>query len=1089
MAHETMGRGTRRRTVALFSLGLLAAACTKTTAPEPAPENGAQLELAISQAPPAVACVTITIASDHTDRRSFDVPALQPTTFSLSQVAVGTVVISVDAFAVACAAVTPGTASILTGGPVSVTLKPGRNGTVVIVPTPASQATLAIGFDPNAPPTCAPGGSACTQNADCCSQRCTSDAPGAQGASLCRADEPPAPTGALLNYQRDLLEPLHARASYPAFDGDLTFVAFPRTAITRPEDRTVEGVREHFVDPALRATGFDLVDRVATPPQRAQIVPGGSFANLVETVCEGERNTDGGRLLCDYLSKLDPNTPAPGRITPAAFVAATLGMAPERLREEIDQPLNYWFFAQRDRGGVPVEHKGVLAIQHGNERAVSSVFGSVLANTRIVNQVGLVAQAALQRGFAALVKLEGLPPGPKPKGPAQLVLLPYGAPADDKTVTALRFAYRTRVDAARPVPGSNRTELAAYLAWIDASNGDLLKYVPESGNAALNRSVIPWCRDPSEAVSAQCSVSVPLTDGATPGTYTLSNANLVLTYPGVKSLPPGMLSELFPTPPQANEACNSAANFRGASAFAQLEKARKTVQNGGKFIGFGTSQLRAVLDEAGLQDSANFSQLSLSFIQGALSPAAPPGAIADCTHGADQLLNGAEDTTILAHEYAHLVTMQQQNGNPSNNCGASDCPILNPYNRRFFHDYSDGVAAMLAESPCIGGWTAKNVTEGHTGVGMVGGSAREDVARACGDSQEGFALPRLVYADARPESAFAATGAFMMGASAATAPAVRTDAFPVHRVGLNASPGEYGDGQIIGAALWHLWQGVKSQAKLQGGMPVWGRLNEAVWSTGFSSTVCPVSDTSCDVNIYRAGRELLLHLTDAWLANYGSQSLNKLLGGFARAGLFLAPPACLQGAFKDVTPPLDPQFCPTMKDGADAIVDIDDGDPSDFSERFGIRMADDDFVKDGATPTFRIWTGAPYAFDPVAGTTLAPVALLCNDTFLVQVRHAGDTAWTDDASGTTKPSSNPMSPCYAEAPMINTALFKLADKDNGFATVEYRVLTNRGDIKTGPTPRDSIMPGNGLWSATSPTPVSEIKPSAFFITPTGAPPL
>jgi hypothetical protein len=1080
---------------ALAALALAPLACKKTRPDEP--DGPAQVILSVTQAPANVGCLGITIASDHAERRSFDVGPGKPTSFTLRQLSIGVAVFSVDAFTTDCAAVLPTSAPALTGGPVSVTLNQGANGTVIIQLEPSSDGTLNAGFDPNAAPTCSAGGSACKADGECCSHRCSPATP-SSAERLCRADEPPTPAAfnpaAWPQYQPKLLEDVGARASYPAFDGDMLFVAFPRVLDDRREDTTADVVRARYVLPAVRAAGFAPTDRLVSPKGPVQKLPGGDFAALAQTACEDDGGDPTSKTLCGYLAALGQGQ-VPGNV--AAFVSETLGMPAERLRDEINTPLNYWFFSQRDRG-VPIEHKGVMAIQHGDGRRISSVFGSVLANTRIVNQVGLNPATALQRAQAVLIKVEGLLDGKAPALPRdepQLVLLPYGAPPDDPKgapsgATALRFAYRSRLGGTRAVAGSNQQQVVSYLVWADAANGDLLKYASESGNATgpYSRTFSPWCRDPSEALSS-CGVSLTVND--TPlgsGAYTLSNSNLELSYPGL--VPTPLPDSLF-SAPAVNERCNPLPRFRAASAFAQLERVRKTIQTGGKFTPFATP-VKVALDDLGVQDWASYNPPALTFIQGALNGAATP-ATTDCTVTAGTRLNGAQDSTILAHEYAHLVTLQLQNGNPSNYCGEAACPLLNPYNRLFFHDYSDGFAALLAESPCIGGWTAKNTSANKVGTG--GPTSRDEMARACGDSQEGFLLPRLLFADPTPDLTFSATAAFDAGAATAVTaatsggflPPIRTDAFPTHRAGINGSPGEYGDGQIVGAALWHLWQGVKSQARLTGGLPIWGRINEAVWSTGFSTTICPFTDSTCDINIYRAGREMLLHLTDAWLAGDGSQSLNKLLSAFARAGLFLIPPTCLEGSFADPTPPLDPQFCPTFKQGADAIVDIDDGDATaaDFTEKLGIRFADDDFVKSGSPPKFRIWTGPAFAFTIGAGTTtVPPPKVLCNDHFQVYVRARGATTWTPDAAGTT----GPLGPCYAEAPMITTALVTI-DPAVTFATVEYKVVTWRDATPTPASQRDSMEPGAGLWSTPATMPAFAIKPSAFFVTATGRAPM
>ncbi|HEY0708077.1 MAG TPA: hypothetical protein VGG33_14835, partial [Polyangia bacterium] len=322
---------------------------------------------------------------------------------------------------------------------------------------------------------------------------------------------------------------------------------------------------------------------------------------------------------------------------------------------------------------------------------------------------------------------------------------------------------------------------------------------------------------------------------------------------------------------------------------------------------------------------------------------------------------------------------------------------------------------------------------------------------------------------------------------AATAPVLPFDHFPDHR---GISRGEYGDGQIIGAALWHLRQGLFSQGLVAATLPLWGRLNRAVWSAGFVPSICTAATASCDANLYRSGRELLLQLTDAWATSEGSQSTNKVLSAFARAGLFLAPSSCIDNVAAAAG--ADPVFCPTGDTAADAIVDIDDGTPADGEQIGGVRQLEDDYVdlNQATGPVFRVWTGAPVVFAADGVGTSSDT--LCNDQFEVEfwidgsaAPHATSGQQTIPAAAPSKP-GGPSARCYQEWPMSQSQWDAIKSAAGGAATtIRYKVRT----WKAGADPtvrlneRDSQRPGAGLWFNDG----LEIPPAAFFATVGGQP--
>jgi hypothetical protein len=327
---------------------------------------------------------------------------------------------------------------------------------------------------------------------------------------------------------------------------------------------------------------------------------------------------------------------------------------------------------------------------------------------------------------------------------------------------------------------------------------------------------------------------------------------------------------------------------------------------------------------------------------------------------------------------------------------------------------------------------------------------------------------------------------------------LRIDRFPDHRRTGGGGLGDYADGQIVGSAFWHLWQGMYSLVNDAASPVLWSRINRGIWSTGFAPTSC-LESPNCDINIYRAARELLLHMGEEWKeTDAGQSSMNKLLAGFARAGIFAVPPMCLE-ADSVAADPDDPVLCTTGQNAGDAIVIADDRNDGDGRNRYGILLADDDFIAAGGTttpgPVFRVWTGPTFEFD-ATGTAVDvdKMTRRCNGLYQITYRLAGNPA----TEKSTEWRAVPPGACYDEW-LMDGALFQELKNLAGNAPrieVEYWVETTfdaPGDgawtcelgRTTGmePTRRSSLCPGGGVWSLPS-----GWAPSKFFINTPGLPP-
>ncbi len=148
-----------------------------------------------------------------------------------------------------------------------------------------------------------------------------------------------------------------------------------------------------------------------------------------------------------------------------------------------------------------------------------------------------------------------------------------------------------------------------------------------------------------------------------------------------------------------------------------------------------------------------------------------------------------------------------------------------------------------------------------------------------------------------------------------------------------------------------------------------------------------------------------------------SRNIHKLLSGFARAGIFLAP--------------------------RDAIIDIDD----DFLDR-----------GDATGPTFTVWTGRDYTFN--ANGTVNTGNQPFNTQFTVEV--ANDAAFTVNLV-----SSGPQGGVVAGAGGVGSWTLPAADW-NTLRTADdlfYRVTTTDG---AGGNVRTSANPGNGTVTGVPP---------------------
>ncbi|HEY0706579.1 MAG TPA: hypothetical protein VGG33_07275, partial [Polyangia bacterium] len=722
---------------------LAALAVAQGCAHWPRRPDRARAEVAFSGDASGLGCVTASLSHGSKVEKRFQVPAsaMDPR-LRLSDLPMGPGLLSFEGHAVPCAELARSNPGWI-AGPIAADLVPGTNPVLTARWRPTKFTATGL--------TCGLVGATCVKESDCCSGRCEFDVDSPAGinpgAGLCSADEPPAPTTGGLKLSLDPLREVKGRGALPAFDGDQFFVTFPRSAEAAPP--LLERIFADYVKPSLVAGGFERFNGLALPRGATRQLPGGDFARLSAASCAGVGGKDSlSRTLCAQLLQ--------GKPQPTPFLTRSLGLPLDRLAAEIQRPLQYWFFTQRE-GEVPIEHKGVVAVRYGDRR-VSAVFGSVLNRYQIVNQPKLDAPQAFGIAQPALFRKEKVVPADPQLsrlGKPALVLLPFGATtqpgaAAASVLPALRYAYRGAIAAG--LPTADGTMPVSFTAWVDAESGALLKYTPDfaAAETEVPATGAHWCRDPSTP-TALCESTFKATDNGTvvalknatfgPPTPTAAVPQYTIPTPGAgEAAQFGSLGEA-----QA-AVCGSASaspppspNFRQLNVFAHLNRAHDLIVAGGIFTGFPV-RVNVNVDRNTPQSMASVAAdgaLTLTFANGsgfmnAACPNTPPGTTN----------NGSQDATVVVHEFAHLAIRQLQL-ELGGGCNGATCPIPNPANRRYFHDYSDGFAAIVSETPCIGGWSSKNFFPG-TGANTAELTA---VGAACAFGNEGTLLPRLLGAD------------------------------------------------------------------------------------------------------------------------------------------------------------------------------------------------------------------------------------------------------------------------------------------------------------------------------------------------------
>lgn len=859
----------------------------------------------------------------------------------------------------------------------------------------------------------------------------------------------PIPLSTTLNLKPALL-PAAAKAFYPAFDGDSFFVSLkPKVA----GEFTSEQVFTDVVAPVLQAMGFqrELSEIVTRTKKGAKPRPA-SLSDLADVTCMevDEDKYKRFHAVCDAMRK--------GAASPEAERVFQLGdgMSFAQFKADIERQLVEYYFLQVVKG-VAIDQVGIVARLWEGE-TVTVVHGVVLNQFRITNKQSLTPESAVDRGIEVLLRLPGVQaPVTTPKD-LRLVLLPYGRgrTSSGSLVPGLRFAYRTLLTAHFVPDAASKPERVTWLAWVDADTGQLLQLLPQVEQVSAIGNI--WRRDAGTGThAARFEV-----DPSSSGTYTLElNDDIDGVFNRLDRFEDGAFDDQevavsadargstislanFDQAPLNNApraVCSDGGNaaFRQINVFAHLHRFWRLVVAAGSFPTFPEAPINVSVDVGNPYSFADYDTSRLRF-------ATYPGFTHQACPDAPNLgLNDGQDATIIAHEFAHLAARRLQYRRPADWCGPSCDITVSNVADVYFHDFADAWANGYASSPCVGGWSWKN-------------QGQSENSRNCVNfHDEGSGMPRLA---SLPE-----------------------DRFPEHRL---RAMGDYADGQIAAGALWLARQGMRSKCLPSGTAQFWVRLNRALWQfwpTGLGTCRQFVDSqpTTCDKDLYRFLQDFMLQMTWQWanagqpggppgFRHNGAHTTNKLLSAWARAGMFLVPEECIDGDPTTGDPATDnANFCPVTsggENGGDAVIDVNDNDESDDVTIDGIIHPEVDYLRreDGVAPTFQVWTGPRYVFDPQgwalnyvpSSANPAP----CNVKFTVEL--ASNEAFTQNVvtSGWRTVSTTVAPECFGVWTPGDNEWHQLRGV-NGDTKVYYRVRTRAADDTNE---RLSTSPGNGRFT-------------------------
>jgi hypothetical protein len=763
------------------------------------------------------------------------------------------------------------------------------------------------------------------------------------------------------------------------------------------------------IAPVLRAVGFQQgLAYLAGPDEPLRLEPP-DLKSLAVEVCREAALRKG--AVCAALSG---DGPPSGAADLAIRNAYGLNLAEWKAgleRVSFQYPFSQVF------EGVPIEGAGVSAFRREGE-SVSLVHGSLFNRFVVVNRTDPKRRDALLKiALSLLARPLGDRVLPVRIGEPELVLLPGGpVPKGRGVVPTLRYAWRVLVG----LPGQGES----WMVWVDADRGSLLRVASQWKDATVVEAT-HWRRDPGLCGTTSSSCTEPVKFEVDP-----EGDKLVLRLLGVfDQVEDGngfKLEVPLTTGLRQGQAfdnttalCAKQGNsaFRQVNAYSHLYSLWKIVGSAGIVPSFPEKALQVTIDRADPDDTKG----NVSYYDSSSTNALSSLWFADgkgfrdptCPGLVDSRMNGAQDSTVMAHEMSHLFVQRLQERRPAKWCtcsGCNTCPMPDTLGHNILHDFADSFAFSYASTNCFAGWTDKN----RGGV---------DASLACqGTTSEAGKFPREAE--------------------------LPQDRFPEHRSIYDR--GDYANGQIAAAGLWEVRKGLRSKDRVGGTQEYWVRLLRSLWDFGFLPNTCSSEDfypgttrtryNSCDRDVFLYLQDLERRMVGEWVTAgpLAGQTVSKVLSGWAKAGLYLVPFQCLDGNLATT----DPDACPSdpkLETALDAVIEIDDQDPGDDLVVDGVVQPEVDYLRPDGPPRFQVWTGPHYRFAG-NGTATLGASPPCGNRY--QVELAADpqfsTFWTNGQQDVKKKKKEDPA-CWGEL-ILTPAEWTEAQKLTG-SKVYYRVKT------------------------------------------------
>lgn len=788
--------------------------------------------------------------------------------------------------------------------------------------------------------------------------------------------------------------PEGARAVLPARDMGPVSILLPHKPAAAV---SVEDVRREIILPLLAALRVDATlrnVRDAAPGLSGLAAPPAKLQDLAPMILTQAKDPFAVQRADDLVAALqDKERKGKKSIEDAFELSASTSIS--RFSADLERRELHYRFVQLYEN-VPIE-QAVLVASRKPEEDVSSVSGTVVHYAHATNRrpPDTAPAVVLRRAAAALGSVAGISAVDEDKiarGP-DLVALPYGnvggeGPQSDWI--ALRFCWRMILTATV----SGRSE--RFLTWMDAESGEILKLQPVSGGADFVNAVGGIRRRGAQGAIEPRAFEIDADAAA----YQLKHQRFSDRVVFGEGDPVGSGKEVsIPTgavgsPPIANfnqppindvdkalcggrDDTNTA--FEQVQLFALMHMHWSQTSALNVFAPFPPSPWTAHVE---IDDCNAESTMLFGACEGYYDPKCPNSSVAGDYRRS--LLNYAHDNTVVGHELGHRAIYDLIMSRVSASaCPPDGCDV--PPGWKLLHDLADAWAAHFEDTNCIGGWVAKN-------VGGVDASGNCSGSRGHSD---GAQLPRL------------------LEVSVPFHPAVPGAHFPEHR---DLDAGAYADGVIAGAALWEVRKGALAIDPIAGHVQYFVHLLQAL-----VQATPPVETPADDYVIYSFLFSLETALINDWATAMPNHPTNKVLAGFAKAGLFAVSSDCIEDPGDGKAP-----ACSSAEAGADAVIDIENIDLSSNGAADGALLPGRDYFKRGGLePVFHVWTGPRYRFRKDDRHTTRPVEgeAPCNRKFIVELSNnpgfAGvsavtrDSGWiTINVDNGTRDQPNPVPQCY-----------------------------------------------------------------------------